>query len=275
MSRGVGEEFLAAKTAADFLAVWLSRPFLSPPNQKMFDDYYKKFCGLESLRLRHWYNEQVREAERFITPGTRVLEIGVGTGTEFLWWAMRGASVVGIDAFAYCISTTDERKKVLEDATGRKLDCVTKLVPITAFEDREGFDVVWMEQAFHHLEPRPEVVTRIASLLRPGGRVILSEANALNPLLQAQLLKARGFRMYVDVQTDYGSVLWGNERILSRGALARWFQSVGIEQESARYYRVFPSHAVFEPFFGLERGVTNQWLAPIFSHYNFVGRKVV
>jgi SAM-dependent methyltransferase len=270
-----GQEFKLASTAADFLAIWLNHRLLSAASQKLVDDYYRNFRAMHSRRMRHWYNSQVQEAEAIVreTPGLRVLEIGVGTGTEFLWWGMCGAKVTGIDAFPHCISTTMERLEVLQRLTGRTLDCSVKLVPLTKFQDVEGFDLIWMEQAFHHLEPRAAVVERIASLLRPGGRVVLSEANALNPLLQLQLLRARGFKMTIDVQTEQGLVIYGNERVLWRGALARWFRRVGIDQESARYFRVFPSNAVFDYLFPLERSISNQWLAPLFSHYNFVGRK--
>jgi hypothetical protein len=68
-------------------------------------------------------------------------------------------------------------------------------------------------------------------------------------------------------------MVWGDERILWRGSLARWFRGVGIDQESSRYYRIFPSNAFFERMFWLERRISSRWLAPLFSHYNFVGRK--
>ncbi len=272
---GVGQAFESARTPADFLAVWLNHRLLSPLSQQIVDDYYRNFRGLKSPRMRHWYNRQLQEAEAILAeaPGMRVLEIGVGTGTEFLWWAMRGAQVTGIDAFPHCVRTTAERLDVLQAGIGRTLDCSVRTVPLLTFEDAEGYDLIWLEQTFHHLEPRAEVVARIASLLRPGGRVVLSEANALNPLLQLQLLRVRGLRMTMAVETDQGRVVWGNERVLSRGALARWFRGHGVEQESAAYYRVFPSHPVFEPLFGLERRLSSDWLAPLYSHYNFVGRK--
>lgn len=270
-----GEAFKSAKTAADFLAIWLNHRLLSAESQKLVDDYYQNFRGMHSRRMHYWYNSQVAEAEEIIRqiPDLRVLEIGVGTGTEFLWWGMNGAKVTGIDASPHCVATTMERLEVLQRLTGRTFDCSVKLVPVTKFQDTSGFDLIWMEQAFHHLEPRAAVVERIASLLRPGGRVVLSEANALNPFLQLQLFRFRGFKMTIDVETEQGRFIWGNERVLWRGALACWFRRVGIQQESVRYYRVFPSNVVFEPLFELEQHISNQWFAPLFTHYNFVGRK--
>ena len=232
---------------------------------------------MDSSRLRHWYNQQSAEADTIIrsNPGLRVLEVGVGTGTEFLWWGMLGANATGIDVFQHCVDATAERLEVLQQAIGRELKCSLQTVQITDFEDGAGFDLIWMEQAFHHLEPREEVLKQIAKLLRPGGRVVFSEANALNPLLQLQLLRARGLRMFLTVETDRGKIIYGNERVLSRGSLKRLLRTVGIEQESSRYYRVFPARPMFEPLFALERQISSHsWLAPIFTHYNLVGRKV-
>jgi SAM-dependent methyltransferase len=133
--------------------------------------------------------------------------------------------------------------------------------------------LIWLEQAFHHLEPRDEVVRRIAKLLRPGGHVVFSEANAFNPLLQLQGLLMRGLKTRVTVETELGMVSWGHERILSRGALKRLLRRVGIVQVSSRYYRLFPSWPVFESMFALERRMSSFWLPPVFTHYNLVGRK--
>jgi 2-polyprenyl-3-methyl-5-hydroxy-6-metoxy-1,4-benzoquinol methylase len=271
----MASQFNAAGTAAEFLAVWLNHPVLSDPNQKILDHYYSNFRKLDSPRMRYWYNQQLIEAEALVraTPGLRVLEIGVGTGSEALWWAMLGADVTGIDVFRNCIDVATERLDVLQRATGRKLKCSLQTVQITQFEDESGFDLIWLEQAFHHLEPRDEVVRRIAKLLRPGGHVVFSEANAFNPLLQLQGLLMRGLKTRVTVETELGNVSWGHERILSRGALKRLLRRVGIVQVSSRYYRLFPSWPVFESMFALERRMSSFWLPPVFTHYNLVGRK--
>jgi SAM-dependent methyltransferase len=241
------------------------------------DGYYGKWSGLNSSRMRYWYNQQLAEADSILqsSPNIRVLEIGVGTGTEFLWWALRGAEIVGIDAFEHCVATAAERLDVLERSIGRRLNATPKVAPLLNFEDSAGFDLIWMEQAFHHLEPRAAVVERIAKLLRPGGRVVLSEANALNPFLQLQLFMIRGLKLTYEVPSPNGTVIWGNERVLWRGALARWFRKFGVEEELSRYYRLFPSHSMFDSLFGMEKHVTSSWLAPLYTHYNFVGRKAL
>jgi 2-polyprenyl-3-methyl-5-hydroxy-6-metoxy-1,4-benzoquinol methylase len=276
MDDSISQQFKSATTLADFLTVWLKHPLLSDANQKIVEDYYRNFRRLDSPRIRYWYNQQIAEAEAMVrkSQGLRVLEIGVGTGTEFLWWGLLGANVTGIDAFQHCVDVSAERLDILQKALGHKLTCSLKTAQITDFEDDAGFDLIWMEQAFHHLEPRGEVLHRIAKLLRPGGRVVFSEANALNPALQLWLVRVRGFKKLITVETDRGKVVWGNERVLSRGSLKRLLKGVGIEQESSRYYRIFPARAMFEPLFGLERRLSTALLAPVYTHYNLVARKV-
>ena len=71
-----------------------------------------------------------------------------------------------------------------------------------------------MEQAFHHVEPRARVYETIAALLKPEGRVVISEANGWNPLLQLVLFRRRGFRTVIERTTETGErFLYGNERI--------------------------------------------------------------
>jgi 2-polyprenyl-3-methyl-5-hydroxy-6-metoxy-1,4-benzoquinol methylase len=271
----LADQFRTAGSAADFLAIWLNHPLLSEANQKILDDYYRNFAGMCSPRIRYWYNRQLAEAEELIRSNQRlrVLEIGVGTGTEFLWWAFLGADVTGIDAFQHCLDVVAERRTILEGTMHTQLNCRLHLKQITEFEDDAGFDLIWLEQAFHHLEPRTEVLKRISALLRPGGKVIFSEANALNPLLQLLLIRQRGFKKVINVDTAQGKLMWGNERVLSRGSLARLLKAVGIDQESSSYYRMFPASSIFDVFFGIERSIETPWLAPIYTHYNLVGRK--
>ena len=85
-TKSTAERFKSAATAADFLAIWLNQRLLSEENQKIMDQYYRNFRRLNSPRIRFWYNQQLAEAEAMVrsNPGLRVLEVGVGTGTECL-----------------------------------------------------------------------------------------------------------------------------------------------------------------------------------------------
>ena len=96
--------FQEATTAADFLAIWLNNRLLSPESQKIVDDYYRNFRGLVSTRMRHWYNQQVADAEAIVRgkSGLRMLEIGVGSVSGLgLRWSLVKAQCSGRDMFLF------------------------------------------------------------------------------------------------------------------------------------------------------------------------------
>ena len=130
-----------------------------------------------------------------------------------------------------------------------------------------------MEQVFHHLEPREQVYATVSRLLRPGGAVIVSEANGWNPVLQAVLFRKRGARTIVDRKSPSGGrELYGDERITIPSVLERGFRASGIERHSTRYFRTLPNVAMADGLLPFERMIPRV-AVPLFTHYNFVGLK--
>lgn len=99
--------------------------------------------------------------------GGRLLDVGCGVG-QFLGTVVSlGWKATGID--------TDER--VVENCRQRGLDARVGTLEQQRFPD-EHFDVVTMRHVIEHI-PRPEVVlTEIARILKPGGRLVISTPNA-------------------------------------------------------------------------------------------------
>lgn len=267
--------FAKTETISDFLHLWLTRDLLAPAQQETLNGYYAGYRRRFSERLKHYYRRQIEDVLELIEsrPGARVLEIGCGTGTESLWMAMRGATIEAIELSKERFEVAKARKAVVESDLGRKLACEFVNGSLLDIDAAEQYDIVWMEQAFHHLEPRDEVVDKIAGLMKPGGHVVVSEANGLNPLLQAQLFLQRGFKTLGEFADESGRLYpYGNERILSASGLARTLARAGIQTVSVEHFRIFPNSAVWDNRLGVERAVP-QWLRPLFTHYNYVGRK--
>jgi len=274
---GTGAPFDGVRSIADFLRVWLERGLLEPDEERLLHDYYRKFRRLRSERMQAVYAEQIREAQDLVRarPGLKVLEVGTGCGTEALWLAVNGADVTSIDVAPHYTALAERRREVLQEALGRPLACRFRTCPVLDLAGTGEFDLVWMEQTFHHLEPREACVRIIAGLVRPGGWLIISEANGLNPLLQLQLLLFRGTRTVVATRRPDGSeYLYGNERVLSAFTLRALFARQGIACERIRYFRFFPSHPAFDRLGWIDRKVATRWLLPFHTHYNYVGRKV-
>jgi SAM-dependent methyltransferase len=124
-----------------------------------------------------------------------------------------------------------------------------------------------MEMAFHHIEPRAEVPSVLARLLRPGGHVVIAEANAWNPLLQAAFFGQRGLRTISErVDAEGRRHLYGVERITTARRIERLFSYEDFLPVSSRYFRVLPNSAFTERLAWIERWVPG-WLLPAFSHY--------
>lgn len=267
--------FNTATTISDFLRQWLDRETLPATEQQTLWNYYAGYRRHFPPRLQHHYSRQIQEVMGLLArhPDARVLEIGCGTGTESLWMAMGRATVTAVELSQERVRAANARKQVLERELGQPLACRFVCETLLELTADEPFDILWMEQAFHHFEPREQVVDKLVSLVRPGGHIVISEANALNPLLQAQLFRQRGFRTIGHFEDHLGRRHpYGDERILTAGALSRLFARRGVRRESLAYFRVFPNSTVFDQLLAVEQTVP-QWLWPAFTHYNYVGVK--
>jgi SAM-dependent methyltransferase len=258
----------AAADPAEFLAGWFAGGRLPPEQQRVLDGYYAGYRRHFGPRLRHFYADQLREVSALVAarPGARLLEVGCGCGTESLWLATRGARVTAIDVRADRLAVARARAEALG------LDVGFLRRNLLDLPADGGFDIVWIEQAFHHLEPRAAVVRHLAGLLRPGGHLVVSEANGANPLLQLQLFLRRGWRT-VATYTDEAGVPrpYGNERVLGAARLARLFAQAGVACRSLRWFRLWPNRAWAEPLAGVEHA---RWLPKAaFTHYNYVGQR--
>ncbi|HWV42013.1 class I SAM-dependent methyltransferase [Pseudorhodoplanes sp.] len=258
-----------------FLAWWLENPVLQEPHAGVFNGYYAGYRAKFTSYVRHHYRGQSEEVCQLIAAQDRpaLLEIGGGCGTEALWFALRGARVLAIDVNAERLAVARARQEIVEQGIGRRLDLEFRFCSLFDLPRQPDFDLIWMEQAFHHVEPRDRVYSTIAALLKPGGRVVISEANGWNPLLQLVLLRRRGFRTVVERTTEAGErILYGNERITVPSRMARGFAEAGITQDAVRYFRVFPNISAADRLMPIENWIPGS-AAPLFSHYNFVGRK--
>jgi 2-polyprenyl-3-methyl-5-hydroxy-6-metoxy-1,4-benzoquinol methylase len=268
LSAAVANEDIGA-----FLEVWLREDLLPVEDAAILRDYYRTYQRNFGSYVKHHYRNQTRElmAELETRPAARVLEIGCGCGTESLWLAAHAHHVTAVDVSDSLLKVAAARKDILEQALGRRLECAFHKMSVLDMDD-DPYDLIWMEQAFHHLEPRAAIVKKIGSLIRPGGSLVISESNAWNPLQQLVLFKLRGMKTII----TYNGVPWGHERILTPGRLRREFERIGVEQVSLRYFRTLPNRPWADSLtarIGLFDDVDRWWMRPLYTHYNFVGRK--
>lgn len=107
----------------------------------------------------------------FVTSGriqpSRTLEVGAGTGTNALWMAERGFSVLGVDVASLAVErATQKLDRRNFDCRFQTLDFLTGSPPEDSFEfvfDRGCFHV------FDEPEERGCFAARVATTLVPGG----------------------------------------------------------------------------------------------------------
>ncbi|MHB8419811.1 MAG: class I SAM-dependent methyltransferase [Myxococcales bacterium] len=94
----------------------------------------------------------------------RVLEIGVGTGTDFLQWARSGARAVGMDLTLRGVELTSRRLA----QEGLALPVCAADAENLPFEDR-SFDLVYSWGVLHHTPDTQRAVREVRRVLRDGG----------------------------------------------------------------------------------------------------------
>jgi ubiquinone/menaquinone biosynthesis C-methylase UbiE len=99
--------------------------------------------------------------------GKRMLEVGVGAGTDHLQWARAGALCHGVDLTQAGIDTTRERL-ALYGLASELQRANAEQIP---YPDA-SFDLVYSWGVIHHAERPEKVVAEIRRVLKPGGQFI-------------------------------------------------------------------------------------------------------
>lgn len=103
--------------------------------------------------------------ERFA--GARVLEIGVGLGTDHVWLGRSGARLTGIDLTERCIGLTRRRLELEGLVSDLRVMDAERL----HFPDH-SFDVVYSFGVLHHVPSTERAFAEVRRVLRPGGAFV-------------------------------------------------------------------------------------------------------
>jgi ubiquinone/menaquinone biosynthesis C-methylase UbiE len=135
--------------------------------------------------------------------GKRVLEVGLGSGSDFIRWARAGATAFGRDLTQAAVNICTERLQ-MEGLSGN-----VAVGDVEALDlPEEYFDLVYSYGVIHHTPNTAEAVRQLYRVLKPGGtiRVMIYNLTGLSAFYQwclFGLLRGRWTLSRRDVMATY------------------------------------------------------------------------
>jgi SAM-dependent methyltransferase len=139
----------------------------------MWEETYQRthYRNLPWFSPRPYYGLVRAVRERWLRPGTRVLDIGCGAGTNSIFLARSGFRVQGVDLAPAAIEAA--RRRANRARLPIRFEVADALrLPVRTASFGGAVDV----GCFHTFDPalRPAFSRELARVLRPGGRYVLS-----------------------------------------------------------------------------------------------------
>lgn len=156
-------ESVAAPLKEQVKAFWEANPCDVKDAAPALDRAY--FTAFAQQRYRtHPYIPGFADFEA--AQGKRVLEVGVGAGTDFCRWAAAEAKAVGVDLTAQAVHLTAQHLDALAlSADVHLADCED-----LPFADH-SFDLVYSFGVLHHTPDTSRALREVLRVLKPGGQV--------------------------------------------------------------------------------------------------------
>ncbi len=172
-------------TTCDMNGLNSSKPRSQAQHTQVTRDAYDRLAGVWSATTDEGpFNGLLeRPALRSLVPrpltGLTVLEVGCGSGAQCEWLLDEGAQVVGLDLSPAMVDEARTR------CAGRGRFLVADVAESIPLEPR-SVDGITCSLALHYLEDWQVPLTSFATLLRPGGWIVISLDHPCSPPLPSQ-----------------------------------------------------------------------------------------
>jgi ubiquinone/menaquinone biosynthesis C-methylase UbiE len=147
-------------------------------------------------RVVEWMTGCIRQRLQ-VTAGDLVADIGCGTGLFARGLSADAATVVCADPSAAMLAQVPASKKLITvTASAQDIAAGRAALP------HNGYDAMLLKEMLHHVDDRPAVITGLAQLLRPGGRMLI----VMLPKQISYPLFAAALKLFTDQQPDPADV---------------------------------------------------------------------
>lgn len=237
------------------------------------------FNEIECKRYNVYYNYLYDVAEFKYHPGEKVLEIGVGVGTDLIQFAKNGSKVYGIDLTYNAIMIT---KKNFKYSNLRFERLLTSNGEELSFKS-EMFDLVFCFGVIHHTKNAKKMLKEIYRVLKPEGKAIIMVyafgwKHFIKRILIKGILCGELFRLSYQSLINKNTEVEGNSlltRIYTKKKIKRLCRGLGIFSierfRLGEYFDYRPYDSWKFPkmvtsmlyFLGLEKMLGENWIIKI------------
>ncbi len=158
-------------------------------------DYHRVINDPKLYEFRKSYIAQRMEfvLSQMDLPGGKVWDVGCGFGTTSILLALNGFEVVGTTLEYYYDQMQERLKYWSQFGDLSKLSFEYK----NMFDERPdaaSYDYILAQDTLHHLEPFNDAVKIFHDVLRPNGKIVVSEENGNNIVCNIKHFRERGFK---------------------------------------------------------------------------------
>jgi len=207
--------------------------------------HYHRF--INSPKLYEFRKSYLEQRYRFVLnhvekPNAQIWDVGCGYGTTSILLGLNGHNVLGTTLEYYF----DEIKNRLRYWSQYGNMSEVNLEYQNMFDhhpEDESLDYIVAQDTLHHLEPFDKAVEIFHRVLKPDGKIIVSEENGNNIICNIKHFRERGFKRissYYDERLKK-EIIFGNEN--TRG-LSKWKKEFSkgdfeVEEDSVEYIRYY------------------------------------
>jgi len=135
-------------------------------NPGMDEDMHRHFCDFANIAV-----------QLALPPGSRILDVGCGSGWLSEYFARLGYSVKGIDISSALVDMSRERVERVPYGVDHEtpLLCTFEIHDIEVEPLAEKFDAIVCYDSLHHFQDEPSVIRNLAQMLPIGGHLFILE----------------------------------------------------------------------------------------------------